>query len=891
MARASRADLKVNIEESDRLAKELSGKQGTIREDLNDTGRVKKFFHFNKGKAWFIINMFFSIVYLMWRTFFTIPFEYGIVSIVAGIFLLIVEALGMVEAFVHYMNMYSVADYPLPEVPLDKFPDVDVFIATYSEEPELLHKTLNGCIHMDYPDKKKVHIYLCDDNRRPEMRSLAEKMGVNYLDRPNNEGAKAGNLNNALAHSTSPYVVTFDADMIPQKRFLMRTIPYFVDAELKNEGREEKDKIKLGFVQSPQSFYNPDLFQFNLFSEGRIPNEQDYFYKDIQVARTKTNSVIYGGSNTVLSREALAAAGGFYTGAITEDFATGILIEKAGFVSLGIGEPLASGMSPTDLPNLVQQRIRWARGVIATGRKMHIYTSKEFSFAQKMNYWASIWYWYAPLKRLIYVLAPILYATFNFMVFKCTLPQVLLFWLPMYLSSNISLRMLSGNIRTTKWTGIYETVMFPFMLIPVTLESFGITLKKFKVTKKASQKAEKQNNLLYLIPFLILIVLSVIGIVRCILVMFDSGSFGPIVVLFWLLNNFFFLVMASLFVDGRIPYRKAERVPLSVPCTVEEEDDVLSGTTRDLSETGLSILFEKPYYLEMGDKFDISLGWEEYRADLIGELVFVSQAGGSWNYSMRIDDYKECYDDWLQILYDRVPPLPQEIKRDSGIFDDLKINAKKRVETPFFQKRQYPRILLDTDVACPTLSSGTVHVNDFNYVYLSLRLGEAPQELTVSFFEGLTLSATYSSEKNGDLLYEVSGEEMEAVFANKPLYYKLLDWLVETNRIATMDEAERQKEARRKERQERKDSLNEFDETELLFATAPIIPMPEKPKPVAPEEKKAIIIEMPRIAPEPIVFTEWSKEDIERVPDTWSLEDLARIPDTWTEEEKYGKTG
>ena len=38
------------------------------------------------------------------------------------------------------------------------------------------------------------------------------------------------------------------------------------------------------------------IFQFNLYSEQRIPNEQDYFYKDIQVARTRTNSVIYGGS-------------------------------------------------------------------------------------------------------------------------------------------------------------------------------------------------------------------------------------------------------------------------------------------------------------------------------------------------------------------------------------------------------------------------------------------------------------------------------------------------------------------------------------------------------------------------------------------------------------------
>ena len=35
--------------------------------------------------------------------------------------------------------------------------------------------------------------------------------------------------------------------------------------------------------------------------------------------------MIYGGSNTVLSRAALDKIGGFYTESITEDFATGIL--------------------------------------------------------------------------------------------------------------------------------------------------------------------------------------------------------------------------------------------------------------------------------------------------------------------------------------------------------------------------------------------------------------------------------------------------------------------------------------------------------------------------------------------------------------------------------------
>lgn len=772
-----------------------------------------------KGRIWFFVNLFFSALYLLWRIFFTIPFGYGAVSIAAGIALLIVEALGMVEAFVHYANMAEVKGYPLPEIQKEEFPDVDVFIATYSEECKLLYKTINGCKYMDYPDKSKVHIYLCDDNRRPEMRALAEKMGIHYLDRPDNKGAKAGNLNNALAHSSSPYVVTMDADMIPKRDFLLKTIPYFIDAKRRNKGRKEEEQIKLGFLQTPQCFYNPDLFQFNLFSERRIPNEQDYFYKDIQVARTKTNSVIYGGSNTVIAREALEAIGGFYTEAITEDFATGVLIERAGYVSLGINEPLASGMSATDLHGLIQQRVRWARGVIATGRKMHIFTTKELSFAQKINYWASIWYWYAPVKRLIYIMSPILYATFGFMVFKCTLPQVLLIWLPMYVSSSISLKMMSNNIRSTKWTGIYETVLFPYMLLPVLLESVGITLKKFKVTDKGIQQNEKGKNLVYTIPFLILIALSVIGIINCICLMFDSSSFGPVVVLFWLINNLFLLVMSLFFVDGRIPYRDSERVTVMMDGRIDDGKSVRKGTVRDISETGISVLLKEPYYLEVDSTVTVEMRSEQYHAKLRTQIVYVCQQGKQWNYSMRILDYGDTYDEYLQMLYDRVPMMPQEIKKDSGSFEDLKLNTQKRMTTPFFQKRQYPRILLDTYVDCyvPEGKSGKLYgqilLHDFNYCYVCVECSMQKERIALKLCEDIELMCCYEGElRSGYQLYEVIN--CKALLSDTARMEQLLTWLKQTNENALGNQITNKGRNTVQKKEKRK---KEFDETELVL--------------------------------------------------------------------------
>jgi cellulose synthase (UDP-forming) len=735
----------------------------------------------HKNKAWLILNIILTSIYLYWRIFYTIPIEFGLVSLIAGIALISVEVLGALESAVHFFNMHKIENHPVPDVPLDMYPDVDIYIATYSEPNELLFKTVNGCLHMDYPNKNKVHIYLCDDSRRPEVRKLADEMGVHYIDREDNKGAKAGNLNHAMTVTSSPLIVTFDADMIPKHDFLLKTVPYFVDAEIANKDREEKDKIKLGFIQTPQSFYNPDLYQFNLFSENRIPNEQDYFYKDIQVSRNKTNSVIYGGSNTLLSRAAIVDIGGFFTGSITEDFATGILLQKKGYVCYAINEVLASGLSPTDLKSLIAQRVRWARGVITTGRKMHIITTTHLNLGQKANYMASIWYWYVPIKRLIYIMSPILFATFGYVVLKCTLLEVLIFWLPMYITSNISLRMLSRNIRTTKWTGIYETLIFPFMLFPVILETFGITLKKFKVTKKGETENEKGKNIVYMIPFIVLIVLSVVGIFKLIGTIFESSSLSPIVVLFWLSINLFSLVMSVFFVQGRDFMRKSERVHAEVDCEVRDRFMTYASRTIDFSETGVSVIMNKPIDIDNEQDVDIFLKTDRYHAKLRARIVHVEETKEGFKYAFYITDMLDSYSDYLQMLYDRVPTLPLTLADSLSSFDDLRLNVSNRTKETFYQNRQLPRIEMGVDVK--TEDGSFVHVINYNYKHLALNVQDKSKELILIPVEGIELKCKYERTIRENIeLYEI--ENYSEIHTNKEKQKLLYDWIqnVITNR-------------------------------------------------------------------------------------------------------------
>lgn len=671
-----------------------------------------------------------SIIYLIWRIFFTIPFGYGTVAIICGIYLLLVEIVGFFEAAIHYYSMSNI-QYPVkPEVDESLFPHVDVFIATYNEPVDLLYKTINGCVNMDYPDKSKVHIYICDDSDRPEMKELAKKMNVNHLGRKNGKDAKAGNLNNALRNSKSPLVVTFDADMIPMHDFLTTGIPYFCAEE------------KIGFIQMPQSFYNPDLFQYNLFSEGRIPNEQDYFHRDIQVSRNKTNSVIYGGSNTIISREALVKIGGFYTKVITEDFATGMRIQSKGYKCYAIDEIHASGLSPADLKSLIKQRQRWARGCVQTGKKLNIIFRKGLNIKQKLSYISSILYWYGGLKRLAYIMAPIMYSVFGVVVLKCTFIEVLIFWLPMYLFSDASLKQLSKNIRSTKWTNIYETILFPSLLLSVIFEGFGISQKKFLVTRKDGAEEDKNYQFKKAIPHIFFAILSIIGIMNCIRWTFISGSLSYTVLLFWLTVNLYNIVMSVFFMLGRKVYRRAERFPAEVKCNICYDDENIKCVTSDVSEGGVAVMLDTPKYIPYDKNIAVELTTERYCSKFEAQVVLVAEINNRWKYALEV---KEIDDANLRqlfgITYDRLPPLPKNLDKNSSVFDDIRINILKRGEKTISFNRKLARINLDKELE--SKECGTVTLLDFNYEFAIIKtdiLSHLEKRLTIPIFEGLTLN-------------------------------------------------------------------------------------------------------------------------------------------------------
>ena len=701
--------------------------------------------------VFFVTTMVLMSVYLLWRIFFTLPLDEGILNIVFGVLLLVAEIVTVWTTFELLFQKMKSKDGKIsfPVVPPEAYPHIDVFIATHNEPLDLLYKTVNACTNMEYPDKGKVHIYFCDDGNRPSVAELAAQFGVGYLGMTGNTHAKAGNLNNALSKTISPLIATFDADMIPQRTFLMKTVPFFLHTDFIEEDgvwrrRREDEPFrdwKLGLVQTPQSFYNPDLFQFNLYAEQNIPNEQDFFSKEINVLRNASNAVAYTGSNTVLSRAAMEDIGGFPTQTITEDFEASIRMQKEGYLTYATDEVQSAGLTTTTIKGMLRQRTRWARGILQSLQNTHAISTRKLPLRTRVTYLNTFLYWWSFFNRLVFILSPIMFALFDFKIVDASFGALGIFWLPSYLFYTTAMRYLSSNVRNQRWSQVIDTIFMPYLIVPVLLETLHIHERTFKITSK-TKSAKSRTEIWYALPHLMLIGLSIAAMIR-----FVSGKYGWAIfyggiIIFWLGYNFVALCYALLFMLGRQTYRASERIRAAETIDIEYRGKLHTAVTQDVSDFGVSFLSPRPIYLPENETIHLTICTAHYRARLEGTVVYVRKAGEEWKYSARVAPVsEEDKRQYMQIIYDRPHSLPTQMNMWATTYDDMMRNLKKRLEKPFSDKRKLPRISLNTEISFADGGSCTVH--DFNYKFMSvskLYIDTPPEQLlTLVTASGITL--------------------------------------------------------------------------------------------------------------------------------------------------------
>ncbi|MEG4583623.1 glycosyltransferase [Microcoleus sp. MOSTC5] len=416
-----------------------------------------------------------TIRYVLWRSLATL----NLTDPLNGIFSLGLFFLEMVMVFNTSIQLYLMlrmkdrrreADRMAVAVEAGNFaPAVDIFIPTYNEPAFILRRTVIGCQALDYANKK---VYLLDDTKRPEIKLLAKELGCEYITRPDNIHAKAGNINHATALTNGELIVVFDADFIPTKNFLTRTVGFFQNPEI-------------ALVQTPQSFYNHDPISRNLGLENVLAPEEEIFYRQIEIIKDSADSVVCCGTSFVVRRSALEAAGGLVTDSICEDYFTGIRLSATGYRLVYLDEKLSAGLAAENIEAHLNQRLRWARGTLqAFFIDSNPLTIRGLRFVQRLSHLEGLLHWFTSLTRVLYLLIPLAYSFFGIIPLRASARELLYFFLPYYLVQLTVFSWLNRRSGSALLSDIYSFVQCIPLAVTVVSSMLNPFGKGFQVTPK-----------------------------------------------------------------------------------------------------------------------------------------------------------------------------------------------------------------------------------------------------------------------------------------------------------------------------------------------------------------------------------------------------------------------
>lgn len=433
-----------------------------------------------------------TLRYILWRVTATLNFA-TVADGIASLTLLLCEVLLWVNSGLDLALMLRMrdrrdeTDRAATRVAEGFQPTVDVWIPTYGEPVEVLRRTVIGCQAMDYGPKR---VYLLDDGRRAEVQALAIELGCGYITRSTNQHAKAGNLNHAIGHTQGQLIVCFDADFVPTRNFLQRTVGFFHDP-------------RVGLLQTHQHFFNPDPISYNLGLADRLTTSRTTFSRYVEPVRDGAMATICCGSSFIVRRRALEQVGGFVTSTLCEDYFTGISLISSGYQVLYLDEALSAGLSPESMSAYIAQQQRWAAGTMqGFFIRENPLTVPGLTPLQRLHYAQGWLYWGSSLPRLVFLVVPVLTALLGLVPMKAGWLEWLLWFAPLYLANWATCNWLSHRSCSAVLSDIYAIVnCVPILMtvINTLVRPFG---RAFRVTPKGIARDRAMFNRMPGLPLL-----------------------------------------------------------------------------------------------------------------------------------------------------------------------------------------------------------------------------------------------------------------------------------------------------------------------------------------------------------------------------------------------------
>ncbi|HYT65082.1 MAG TPA: cellulose synthase family protein [Vicinamibacterales bacterium] len=262
--------------------------------------------------------------------------------------------------YLYMKNRDKVPDKALPPPTYAEMQRVTIQLPIYNEM-YVADRLIDAVCEMDYP-RELLEIQVLDDST-DETREIAELavrrhaargFDITYLHRVDRTGYKAGALEAGLRVAKADFIAIFDADFIPPKDFLLKTLPHFSEPNI-------------GMVQARWGHINQD---YSLLTKIQSILLDAHFVLE-HGGRNRSGCFFnFNGTAGVWRREAIDTAGGWQHDTLTEDLDLSYRAQLIGWKFKFLSHVVSPAEVPVEMSSFKSQQHRWAKGSIQTCMKL-----------------------------------------------------------------------------------------------------------------------------------------------------------------------------------------------------------------------------------------------------------------------------------------------------------------------------------------------------------------------------------------------------------------------------------------------------------------------------------------------------------------------------------------
>ena len=240
-----------------------------------------------------------------------------------------------------------------PEIAWEDLPMVTVQLPVFNEL-YVVERLIDTVAAFNYP-KDKLEIQVLDDSTDESFEVAAKRIAelqaegldIQHIKRPERVGYKAGALAYGLEIAKGEFVAIFDADFVPVKDFLLKTVPHFYSDE------------RIGVVQTRWEHLNRD---YSLLTKLQAVGLDAHFTVEQQGRNAAGHFINFNGTAGIWRRTTIDDAGGWQSDTITEDLDLSYRAQLRNWRFKYLENVGSPAELPAAMEALKSQQFRWTKG-------------------------------------------------------------------------------------------------------------------------------------------------------------------------------------------------------------------------------------------------------------------------------------------------------------------------------------------------------------------------------------------------------------------------------------------------------------------------------------------------------------------------------------------------